>query len=139
MLIEKLLYHARVRATLGRHTRVISSDGVLDLELKNPGEQVAVSGPHTEQLFAAAYAACFLQVMRLVALREGMHIPVNTEVQVSVGVGPTARGLRMEVELGISLPGVPRADADWLVEHSHAICPYSNAVRGNVSVRLVLV
>ena len=34
--------------------------------------------------------------------------------------------------------GLPRAEADLQVEKSHAACPYSNATRGNVSVRLVL-
>ena len=48
------------------------------------------------------------------------------------------RGFGIEVELRIYLPGLPRAEADLLVEKSHAVCPYSNATRGNVSVRLVL-
>jgi organic hydroperoxide reductase OsmC/OhrA len=75
--------------------------------------------------------------MRLVAGRESVTLPTNTEVEASVGVGPTQRGFGLEVELRIWLPGLPRAEADLLVEKSHALCPYSNALRGNVSVRLV--
>jgi lipoyl-dependent peroxiredoxin len=44
----------------------------------------------------------------------------------------------MEVELGISLPGLARAEADSLVEEAHIVCPYSNATRGNIPIRLVL-
>jgi organic hydroperoxide reductase OsmC/OhrA len=34
--------------------------------------------------------------------------------------------------------GFSRSEADLLVEKSHRVCPYSNATRGNVSLRLVL-
>jgi Ohr subfamily peroxiredoxin len=76
--------------------------------------------------------------MRFVAGREGIALPADTEVEASVGVGPIPRGFGIEVELRIFLPGLPRAEADLLVEKSHAVCPYSNATRGNISVRLVL-
>ena len=140
MLIEKVLYRAQVKATAGRDTRVVSSDGVLDLKVTRPRELGGANGRGTnpEQLFAASYAACFFGMMRIVADREGITLPKDTEVEARVGVGPTPRGFGIEVELRICLPGLPRAEADLLVENSHAQCPYSNATRGNVSVRLVL-
>jgi Ohr subfamily peroxiredoxin len=139
MLTEKVLYRAQVKATAGRDIRAVSSDGVLDLTVTRPRllGGAHVPGKTSEHLFAASYAASFLDVMRLVAGRESVSLPRNTEVEASVGVGPTARGLGIEVELRISLPGLPRAEADLLVEKSDALCPYSNAMRGNVSVRLV--
>jgi lipoyl-dependent peroxiredoxin len=139
-LTEKVLYRAQVKATAGRDTRAVSSDGVLDLTVTRPRELGGTNGRGTtpEQLFAASYAASFLGIMRLVAGREGIALPTDTEVEASVGVGPTPRGFGIEVELRIWLPGLPRAEADVLVEKSHAACPYSNATRGNVSVRLVL-
>ena len=140
MLIEKVLYCARVKATTGRDIRTVSSDGILDLKVTRPRELGGTNGRGTtpEQLFAASYAASFLGMMRLVAAREGIAFPTDTEVEASVGVGPTLRGFGIEVELRICLPGLPRAEADVLVEKSHAECPYSNATRDNVSVRLVL-
>ena len=139
MLTEKVLYRAQVKATVGRDTRAVSSDGVLDLTVTRPCELGGARGPGTtsEQLFAASYATSFLEVMRLVAGRESVTLPRNTAVEASVGVGPTPRGFGIEVELRICLPDLPRAEADLLVEKSHALCPYSNAMRGNVSVRLV--
>jgi Ohr subfamily peroxiredoxin len=140
MLIEKVLYRAQVKATAGRDTRAVSSDGVLDLKVTMPREMGGTNGRGTnpEQLFAASYAASFLGIMRLVAGREGIALPPDTEVEASVGVGPAPRGFGIEVELRICLPGLPRAEADSLVEKSHAVCPYSNAMRSNVSVRLLL-
>ena len=140
MLIEKVLYHARVKATTGRDMRAVSSDGALDLTVTRPRELGGTNGRGTnpEQLFAASYAACFLGMMRLVAMREAIALPTDTEVEANVGVGPTPLGFGIEVELRIRLPGLPRPEADLLVEKSHARCPYSNATRDNVPVRLVL-
>ena len=140
MLIEKVLYCAQVKATAGRDIRTVSSDGALDLKVTRPRELGGTNGRGTtpEQLFAASYAASFLGIMKHVAGREGIAFPTDTEVEASVGVGPTPKGFGIEVELRICLPGLPRAEADVLVEKSHAACPYSNATRDNVSVRLVL-
>ena len=140
-LIEKVLYCARVKATAGRDIRTVSSDGILDLKVTRPRELGGTNGRGTtpEQLFAASYAASFLGIMRYVAGREGVALPTDTEVEAGVGVGTIPRGFGIEVELRIRLPGLPQAEADLLVEKSHAMCPYSNATRGNVSVRLVLV
>jgi osmotically inducible protein OsmC len=139
-LIEKVLYRAQVRATAGRDTRVVSSDGILDLKVTRPRDLGGTNGRGTtpEQLFAASYAASFLGIMKYVAGQEGIAFPTDTEVEASVGVGRTPPGFGIEVELRIGLPGLPRAEADVLVEKSHAACPYSNATRDNVSVRLVL-
>ncbi|HEY2402900.1 MAG TPA: organic hydroperoxide resistance protein [Steroidobacteraceae bacterium] len=140
MLIEKILYRARVQATAGRDTRAVSSDGILDLKVTRPRELGGTNGRGTnpEQLFAASYAACFLGMMRFVARRDSIALPKDAAVEASIGIGPTRRGFGIEVELRIHLPGLPRAEADSLVEKSHAVCPYSNAMRGNVPVRLVL-
>ena len=81
----------------------------------------------------------FCAANKLTAAQNGFAIPRDTTVEASVGVGSVPQGLGIEVELRISLPGLSRAEADSLVEKSHALCPYSNATRGNVSVRLVLV
>jgi lipoyl-dependent peroxiredoxin len=141
MLLEKVLYSARVKATGGRDIQAVSSDGVLDLKVNRPREMGGCAngrGTNPEQLFAASYAASFLGIMRLVAGREGIDLPTSTEVEASVGVGAAAHGFAIEVELRIALPGIPRAEADSLVEKSDALCPYSNAMHGNVCVRLVL-
>jgi len=143
MLIERILKRAQVKACLGRDTRVLSSDGALDLVLKVPRERgpggASENGTHAEHLFAAAYAAGFLDTIRVVARRDGIEVPADTEVEANIGIGTMRDVLGIEVELRVSLPGIPRAEADWLVEKSHAVCPYSNAVRDNAVVRLVLI
>jgi osmotically inducible protein OsmC len=38
----------------------------------------------------------------------------------------------------VSLPGLPQHEAEVLVEKAHIVCPYSNATRGNIDVRLMV-
>jgi len=45
----------------------------------------------------------------------------------------------LDVELVVALPGVERSDVRRLVEAAHQTCPYSNATRGNIDVRLSVI
>ena len=77
---------------------------------------------------------------QFVASQGGPKVPADASVTSTVGIGPrSAGGFGLEIALDISLPGVPRAEAEALVEKAHQVCPYSNATRGNVDVRLKVV
>ena len=93
-----------------------------------------------EQLFAAGYAACFLGAMQHVASQGGPKVPGDTTVTATVGIGPRSEGgFGLDIGLDVALPGLDRAAAEALVEKAHQVCPYSNATRGNVPVRLRVV
>ena len=67
-------------------------------------------------------------------------MPADATVTSTVGIGPrSAGGFGLDIDLEISLPGIPRAEAEALVAKAHQVCPYSNATRGNVDVRLKVV
>ena len=141
MLIDPVLYQAHVKATGGRDGRAVSSDGALDVRLTTPRELGGAGGRGTnpEQLFAAGYAACFLSAMKYVAARDTLAIPPEVAVEATVGIGPIPQGFGLEVELRIALPGLSEREAESLINKAHVVCPYSNATRGNIVVRLVLV
>ena len=140
MSIEQVLYTAHATATGGRDGRAVSSDGVLDIQLSTPRELGGAGGPGTnpEQLFAAGYSACFLGAMKFVAARDKFKIPADVTVNGNVGIGAIPTGFGIEVELKISLPGMESGDAQALVDRAHIVCPYSNATRGNIDVRLTV-
>ncbi len=48
-------------------------------------------------------------------------------------------GFALQVALMVSLPALPKADAELADAVHRSICPYSNAVRGNVPVKLEVV
>jgi osmotically inducible protein OsmC len=140
MSIEKVLYRAHATATGGRDGHAVSSDGVLDIKLSTPAELGGAGGPgsNPEQLFAAGYSACFIGAMKFVAGQQKIALPADTSVEGNVGIGQIPAGFGIEVELKISLPGMPRAEAETLVQKAHTVCPYSNATRGNIDVTLTV-
>ena len=140
MSLEKVLYRAQAQATGGRDGHAVSSDKVLDVKLTVPRELGGAGevGTNPEQLFAAGYSACFLGAMKFVAGRDKFAIPADVTVQGNVGIGPLPTGFGIEVELKISLPGMDPAQARDLIDRAHIVCPYSNATRGNIDVKLTL-
>jgi lipoyl-dependent peroxiredoxin len=138
MSIEKVVYTAHAKATGGRDGRAASSDGALDVKLETPRELGGAGGPGTnpEQLFAAGYSACFIGAIKFVAARDKISLPSDVSIESSVGIGPIPNGFGIEVAMKVSLPGLPKAEAEALVQKAHIVCPYSNATRGNIDVRL---
>ena len=133
-----VLYTALATATGGREGGVGSSDGALNLDRAIPRELGGPGGVATnpEQLFAAGFAACFENAIRLVARRRRLPIG-QASVTARVGIGPTdIGGYQLEVELHAQLPDLDTAQE--IVKMAHQVCPYSNAVRGNVDVVAVV-
>lgn len=133
-----VLYIATATATGGRDGRAISSDNILDVKLSTPKELGGAGGDGTnpEQLFAAGYSACFIGALKFVASQSKRRIPADASITAQVGIGQIPGGFGLDVDLNISLPGLEQADAQALVEAAHLVCPYSNATRGNIDVRL---
>lgn len=135
------MYTATASATGGRDGKVSSSDNILELEVRSPKELGGAGGPYTnpEQLFAAGYAACFDSALNLV-IRTGKVTTGETKVTAHVGIGKNDRGgFGLVVDLETNIPGVEQAVAEALVAKAHQVCPYSNAVRGNVEVNLTTI
>jgi len=137
-----VLYRTSASATGGRDGRAALADGSLEFKLATPKELGGGGGPgnNPEQLFAAGYSACFIGAMKFVASQGGPKVPADTQVTATVGIGPRSEGgFGLDIELKISLPGLERAAAEALVQKAHQVCPYSDATRNNVPVRLVVV
>ncbi|XVO87781.1 organic hydroperoxide resistance protein [Pseudomonas palleroniana] len=134
----KILYTAVATATGGRDGRAISSDNNLDVKLATPKELGGAGGEATNpgQLFTAGYSACFISALKFVAGQSKRSIPVDATITAQVGIGQIPGGFGLDIDLNINLPGLEQADAHALVEEAHQVCPYSNATRGNVDVRL---
>jgi len=140
MSIEKVLYRTDATVTGGREGHGATSTGSLDVALSTPKELGGAGGAGTnpEQLFAVGYSACFLGALKVVAANEKVKIPDNASINGHVGIGPVPTGFAIEVELKISLPGVPREQAQALIAKADVVCPYSNATHGNIDVKLTL-
>jgi Ohr subfamily peroxiredoxin len=136
-------YRTSATAHGGRDGESRTDDGALAVKLATPKEMGGNGeGNNPEQLFAVGYAACFLGAMKFVASqnKDGPQVPDDASVQSFVGIGSRSEGgFGLDIELKVTLPGVPREQAEALVDKAHQTCPYSNATRNNVPVRLSVV
>lgn len=139
--LEKIVYTAHAVAVGGRDGKVVTSDGQLNMKTSKPREMggpVKPDGINPEQLFAAGYSACFLGAIKHVAGQTKIKLPDNAAINGFVSIGTVPGGFGIAVELKISLPGVAPKVAQDLIDKAHVVCPYSNATRGNIDVKLTL-
>jgi len=130
------LYTAHAHVTGGRNGHGKTDDGLLDVNLALPKELGGAGGAtNPEQLFAIGYAACFEGALRLVARRAKAPLQ-DASINSNVSLLPQGEGFKLGVALEVLTTGVDQATAEQLVAAAHQVCPYSNAVRGNIDVAL---
>lgn len=138
-----VLYTATVTATGGRSGKVVSSDNVLNLDVKMPKALGGAGGEGTnpEQLFAAGYASCFDQALQLAIRTKGAQGVSGTQVTAHVSLlrDEADNGYKLGVTLDVKVDGVDPQTAKQLIDAAHDICPYSKGTRGNVTVDLRVV
>lgn len=135
----KALYTAIATAHGGRDGHVKSSDGVLDVDVKTPKEMGGPGGHATnpEQLFAAGYAACFESAMRAIARTQKRPLTdAHVTAHVTFNVSDDKKYF-LSVALHGKVEGISTEETRALMDAAHQVCPYSNATRGNVDVKLV--
>jgi Ohr subfamily peroxiredoxin len=137
--MAKVLYTAEATVTGGReqgHGK--TTDGVLEIDLRIPTEMGGNGGgTNPEQLFAIGYAACFEGALGVAARRAKAEVgdaSIDSKVHL---VTTEDRAFTVGVELHVTLPQVQDPEeAKSIVAAAHQICPYSNATRGNIEVKL---
>lgn len=135
------IYTAYATVTGGRaegHGK--TNDGKLEVQLRLPKEldpNSDAAGTNPEQLFAVGFAACFESAIGVIGRREHEEVG-DVSIDSSVSLIPQqGGGFQLAVELDVTLPQVSDPEkAKSLVAAAHQVCPYSNATRGNIDVKL---
>jgi len=125
-MTAKILFTGKTHTTAGRDGAATSADGFLDVKLPQPH-------PAAENLFGAAWSACYLGAIQLAAGQQKITL-VDPAVDAEIDLANEAGAFFLQARLSVSLPGVDRDVAQGLIEAAHAICPYSKAVHGNIDV-----
>jgi len=136
----KTMYTAEATATGGRNGHVKSNNGILDLQVRSPKALGGTSDDYAnpEMLFAAGYSACFDSALNLV-LKKGKIKTGETSVNAKISIGEALNvGFGLAAELTVNIPEVSLEQAQGLAEQAHQVCPYSNATRGNIEVKLTV-
>ena len=129
---SKVLFSGKTHTTSGNAGAARSSDGFLDLQLPQPH-------PAAENLFGAAWSACYMGAVELAASQRKIPLPPGLAVDARIDLNLGDGGFFLTARLDVSLPGLDRAVAQELVHAAHEICPYSKATRGNIAVETHLV
>jgi len=132
----KKVFSTKMINTGGRNGEVHSPDHSFEMAIVAPGRKVA-GATNPEQLFAAGYAACFGNAVIHVTRSNKEYKIRDNDVEVLSTVGMVANGnggFALTVHLDVTLSGISQADAEKIVEQTHQVCPYSNAIRGNIQV-----
>ncbi len=136
----KILYSIAATATDGRNGHVKSENGVLDLEVRMPKALGGANDDYAnpEMLFAAGYAACFDSALNAVIKKNKVQAGATT-VTAHVSIGQIENGgFGLAAALHANIPKVSIEEAQSLIGQAHQICPYSNATRGNMEVKLTV-
>lgn len=129
---ESLLFSAKTHTTSGRDGGARSADGFLNIKMPEPH-------PAAENLFGAAWSACYMGAIQLAASQRKITLPSDLAVDAEIDLLRDGAAFFLRARLNVSIPGVDRQQAQALVDTAHTICPYSKAVHGNINVTTRLV
>lgn len=133
----KKIYETAITNVGGREGEVHSADNTFSYAVTSPGKRKE-NATNPEQLFAAAYSACFNSALELVLEKEGIDADSTVTARVSL-YQEDEGGFKVGVQLDIHIDGVDDTQAHELAEKAHQVCPYSKATRNNIDVDLVIV
>ena len=135
----KTLFTAEAISRGGRSGTIHSPDELLNVTLGNPMEKgLEMRGPNPELLFAAAYSACYHGALGNAAEKLGSAVEDSTVRALVSLIEDDLGGYRLAVELHAHLPGVDTVQTQRIMDEAHRTCPYSKALRGDTSVKLVV-
>ena len=125
-MTEKVLFPGKTDTTNSRDGRARSSDGRLDIGLPEPH-------PAAEQLFVAAWSACYMGAIELAAAQRKVKLPVGLAVDAEIDLNQANGAFFLRARLNVSVPGVEREQAQVLIDAARTICPHSKAVHGTLT------
>lgn len=132
-MADKILFTGKTHNTSGANGAGVSADGYLDISLAQPH-------PAAENLFGAAWSACFMGALGVAAAQAKIALPADPSIDATIELlNGGANGFYLRARLDVTVPGLDRDVAQRLVETAHEICPYSKATRGNIETTVTLV
>jgi lipoyl-dependent peroxiredoxin len=131
-MTAQVVYSGTTHNISGRNGGTRSSDGLLDLKLPEPH-------PAAENLFGAAWSACYMAAIQLTAAQRKIKLPAALTVDATIDLLQDKGAYFLRADLKVSVPGIDLDVARDLIEAAHLTCPYSKAVHGNIEVTTTLV
>lgn len=129
-MTAKTLFSGTTHNVGGANGFTRSADGILDLQLPQPH-------PAAENLFGAAWSACFIAAISAAAAEKKLRLPETPTIDATIDLLlDSSEGYFLRAKLDVIVPGIEIELARELVHRAHQICPYSKATRGNIEVEV---
>jgi lipoyl-dependent peroxiredoxin len=132
MMTAKTIYSGTTHNLSGANGYARSADGLLDIQMPEPH-------PAAENLFGAAWSACFMGAIGLAAAQKKIALPTPPSVDATIDLLMEGSDFFLRAKLDVTVPGIDPEIARELGDVAHDICPYSKATRGNIEVSVNLV
>ncbi|WP_455272602.1 Ohr family peroxiredoxin [Rhizobium herbae] len=126
-MTHRVLFTGKTHNTNGRDGGARSSDGFLDVKMKQPH-------PAAENLFGAAWSACYMGAIEVAASQKQIKLPSGIAVDAEIDLNVDDGSYFLSARFNVSVPGVDPGIARELLDAAHSICPYSKATHGNVNI-----
>jgi lipoyl-dependent peroxiredoxin len=126
-MTDKLYFTGKTRNVGGRNGSARSSDGSLDIKMPEPH-------PMAENLFGAAWSACYMGAIELAAKQRKITLPNAPVVDAEIKLLHGGNGFFLKARFDVSVQGLDKDVVRHLADAAHGICPYSKAVHGNIDV-----
>jgi Ohr subfamily peroxiredoxin len=126
--IEKVLLTGKTHTT---QVKADDHNSKVNLNLSGTGGakayafEAVAAHPTAEQLFAAAWSACYIGAVSIIAGAKGVQLPADTAVDVEVDLGMTGEEYFLQARLTLIAPGLPLDVATEIAHGADAMCPYS--------------
>src|ERR1700759_4128978 len=108
-MTSKVLFTGATHTTNGNNGAAHSRDGFLDIKLPQPH-------PAAENLFGAAWSACYIGAIQLAAGQRKVKLPSEPEVDAEIDLNQANGAFFLSARLNVHVPGVDRAVAQELIE-----------------------
>ena len=123
----------------GRDGHVRSTDQAIDFDMRPPKELGGSGeGLNPEQLFAAGFAACYHSALHAIARQRKIKIDGSTVGSRVELINEPEGSIKLAVSLEVTIPSEPHDTALELAEAADRLCPYSNATRGNIDIKVTV-
>src|ERR1700733_14278337 len=96
-MTAKVLFTGKTHTTNGRNGAARSSDGFLDIKLPQPH-------PAAENLFGAAWSACYMGAIELAATQRKIKLPAEVAVDAEINLNLDDGAFFLTARLNVNLP-----------------------------------
>lgn len=115
-------------------------DGSFSTKVTHPPELGGSGeGLNPGNFLALGYSTSFNFTLARIMKAEGITGEPMTTTTVGLQPDPSDNGFKLHVRLEVAIKGMEKEEVQVLADRTHAVCPYSKAMKNNIDVSVAAV